>query len=371
MEKIFDYVNKYGNYDFDEKALGELDMLIFSHLSYLDLSNFKDGLIYDIGLSLKNYDAFNLGDSVKTAYKLLSLMYDKKRYKNITMFNYKYILTDDVQVGVLSLKLLNNDVVISFEGTDNTFIGWKEDFALSYEYPTKSHLIASKYVSDTLNKNNCNIYLCGHSKGGNLALVSALRLLPSKKGKIKKIYSFDGPGIPGDIFKSMDYDMIKDRLINIIPNYSIVGVLLYQENLNVIKSDAIGIMQHEISSWIVEDDHLLRCEESSLSKDLAISIKTWLKKTAKEERRQIINDIFNIFIKSGIKTTDDIKENKIKSASVLLKNLTYFSKETKILINNYFKLLIGEFGNNIINDKKLVIKEKLKEIKDIDINNFK
>ena len=52
MEKIFDYVNKYGNYDFDEKALGELDMLIFSHLSYLDLSNFEDGLIYDIGSSL-------------------------------------------------------------------------------------------------------------------------------------------------------------------------------------------------------------------------------------------------------------------------------------------------------------------------------
>ena len=98
MEKIFDYVNKYGNYDFDEEALGELDMLIFSHLSYLDLSNFKDGLIYDIGLSLKNYDASNLGDSVKTAYKLLSLIYDKKRYKDITMFNYKYILTDDVQV---------------------------------------------------------------------------------------------------------------------------------------------------------------------------------------------------------------------------------------------------------------------------------
>ena len=111
MEKIFDYVNKYGNYDFDEKALGELDMLIFSHLSYLDLSNFKDGLIYDIGSSLKNYDANNLGDSVKTAYKLLSLIYDKKRYKNITMFNYKYILTDDVQVGILSLRLLNNDII--------------------------------------------------------------------------------------------------------------------------------------------------------------------------------------------------------------------------------------------------------------------
>lgn len=363
MEKIFDYVNKYGNYDFDEKVLGELDMLIFSHLSYLDLSNFKDGLIYDIGSSLKNYDANNLGDSVKTTYKLLSLIYDKKRYKNITMFNYKYILTDDVQVGILSLRLLNNDIIISFEGTDNTFIGWKEDFALSYEYPTKSHLIASKYVSDTLNKNNCNIYLCGHSKGGNLALVSALRLLPSKKGKVKKIYSFDGPGIPDDIFKSMDYNMIKDRLINIIPNYSIVGVLLYQENLNVIKSDAIGIMQHEISSWKVEDDRLLRCEESSLSKELDVSIKVWLIKTTREERRQIIDEVFDIFVKSGIKTTDDIKENKIKSVNMLLKNLNGFSKETRTLFNNYMKMLIGEVGTNIINDQKKVIKEKTEELK--------
>ena len=273
-------------------------------------------------------------------------------------------VTDDVQVGILSLRLLNNDIIISFEGTDNTFIGWKEDFALSYEYPTKSHLIASKYVSDTLNKNNCNIYLCGHSKGGNLALVSALRLLPSKKSKVKKIYSFDGPGIPADIFKSMDYNMIKDRLINIIPNYSIVGVLLYQENLNVIKSDAIGIMQHEISSWKVEDDHLLRCEESSLSKELDVSIKVWLTKTTHEERRQIIDEVFDIFVKSGIKTTDDIKENKIKSVNMLLKNLNGFSKESRTLFNNYMKMLIGEVGTNIINDKKKVIKEKISELKD-------
>lgn len=362
MEKIFDYVNKYGNYTFDKKALGELDMLIFSHLSYLDLSNFKDGLISEIGLSLKNYDVSNLGDSVKTAYKLLSLIYDKKRYKDITMFNYKYILTDDVQVGVLSLKLLNNDVVISFEGTDNTFIGWKEDFALSYEYPTKSHLIASKYVSDTLNKNNCSIYLCGHSKGGNLALVSALRLLPSKKSRIKKIYSFDGPGLPTDIFNSTDYNIIKDRLINIIPNYSIVGVLLNQENLNVISSDEIGIMQHEISSWKVEDDHLLRCEESALSKELDLSISSWLLKTTKEERRKIIDEVFDIFNNSGIKTTNDIKENKIKAARLLLKNSLNLSKETKVVFSNYMKMLIGEVGTNIINDKKKVIKEKLDEL---------
>ena len=195
-------------------------------------------------------------------------------------------------------------------------------------------------------------------------MVSALRLLPSKKGKVKKIYSFDGPGIPDDIFKSMDYNMIKDRLINIIPNYSIVGVLLNQENLNVIKSDAIGIMQHEISSWKVEDDHLLRCEESSLSKELDVSIKVWLIKTTREERRQIIDEVFDIFVKSGIKTTDDIRENKIKSVNMLLKNLNGFSKETRTLFNNYMKMLIGEVGTNIINDKKKVIKEKISELKD-------
>ena len=158
--------------------------------------------------------------------------------------------------------------------------------------------------------------------------------------------------------------MIKDRLINIIPNYSIVGVLLNQENLNVIKSDAIGIMQHEISSWIVEDDHLLRCEESSLSKELDVSIKVWLTKTTREERRQIIDEVFDIFVKSGIKTTDDIKENKIKSANLILKNLNGFSKESKVLFNNYMKMLIGEVGTNIINDQKKVIKEKISELKD-------
>ena len=56
-------------------------------------------------------------------------------------------------------------------------------------------------------------------------------------------------------------------------------------------------MQHEISSWKVEDDHLLRCEESSLSKELDVSIKVWLTKTTREERRQIIDEVFDISLK--------------------------------------------------------------------------
>ena len=101
-----------------------------------------------------------------------------------------------------------------------------------------------------------------------------------------------------------------------------------------------------------------------MSKELDVSIKVWLTKTTREERRQIIDEVFDIFVKSGIKTTDDIKENKIKSANLILKNLNGFSKESKVLFNNYMKMLIGEVGTNIINDQKKVIKEKISELKD-------
>ena len=100
-----------------------------------------------------------------------------------------------------------------------------------------------------------------------------------------------------------------------------------------------------------------------MSKELDVSIKVWLIKTTREERRQIIDEVFDIFVKSGIKTTDDIKENKIKSVNMLLKNLNGFSKESKVLFNNYMKMLIGEVGTNIINNQKKAIKEKTEELK--------
>ena len=76
-----------------------------------------------------------------------------------------------------------------------------------------------------------------------------MRLSLLKKLAVKEIYSFDGPGLRENEFNSLNYKLMKKKLHNIIPDESMVGVLFNQENLDVIKSDAKGIMQHAATSW--------------------------------------------------------------------------------------------------------------------------
>ena len=55
-----------------------------------------------------------------------------------------------------------------------------------------------------------------------------------------------------------------------------VGVLFNQENLDVVKSSEVGIMQHAANTWQVEDDRFVRTTKSALSDNLDKAIYDWL-----------------------------------------------------------------------------------------------
>ena len=42
---IYEYVDKYGDYTFEEKKFNEIDNLVFCSLSYLDFTYTSDGAI--------------------------------------------------------------------------------------------------------------------------------------------------------------------------------------------------------------------------------------------------------------------------------------------------------------------------------------
>lgn len=359
---VFNYIEKYKNYTFQEMKMNDIDMLIFSQLSYLNLTEvFKTQNDYksirEIINILQETDYSPVGIAAVDTYKIIKAMNNTVRYSNIKIGNYIYKNEDELQFGVLTIKFDNN-IIISFEGTDNTLNGWKEDFLLSYTYPTKGQILAKDYLSKIIKFDFNNYYVVGHSKGGNLALTSSMEQPYLKRLKIKRIYSFDGPGLKESEFYSKKYENIKNKLVNIIPNFSIVGVLLKQENVKVIKSNGLGIYQHEATTWQIKDNDFVYTEQMMLSKSLDEAINVWLKKYDVTDRKKIVDEVFKLFFDNGIQTVNDIKQNKLKLISIIVKSSLKIDDETRYIVLCIIKLL-QQFRNETIKNGKIEIKNKI------------
>lgn len=360
MYNVYKYIREYKDKTFEEHPVTELDILIFSQIPYIDFtSSFKykeeEVILSILWERAKNQNIKTLGFGHKIALKMLDEISNTKRYKDLILKNYIYYLGEDTQFGAISIIVPNEYTYIVFEGTDNTIWGWKEDFKLAYTYPTESQKMASKYLNDNIKLNGSKVVLCGHSKGGNLALVGAMNTSILKKIKIHKIYSLDGPGLKKEQFRSIKYKLVRNKLVNIIPNASIIGVLLKQENVKVVKSRGLGLFQHDVTTWITEEDKLKLATQDKLSIRLNESINAWIDAHDYKEREKIIEGIFSVFESSNIKTYTDI--NSLKEIYKLIKSTLDLSQDTKEVISSSFKLLMSGIGNNIIND----IGEELEE----------
>lgn len=354
-----DYINKYKDYSFKELEYNEVDILIFSQLSYLPLDNIDFTKEY----TLKEVVPFvNRGILKKyliaqtDAVRLLDNLVNTKRYSDVLLVDYSYKLDKTYQFGVATLKV-NNMFIVSFQGTDNNLSGWFEDARLSYEYPTESQVLAGRYINALIGKYHKKVIICGHSKGGNLALAGAMRTFPLKQIFIKDIYSFDGPGLKEKEFYSLSYKLVKKKLHNIITNQSIVGILFLQENMEAIKSDTYGIMAHATTSWQVSGNKLLRAKQSLISTNLDKSINEWLAKYNLDERKLIVEKTFKLIEDAGFKSFHDLTSNKLKSYLEVVKVSKELDKETRKILQNCLKLLTTTVTKTVVNTEVSKIKK--------------
>ena len=94
--------------------------------------------------------------------------------------------------------------VVAYRGTDATLVGWKEDFNLSFESPIPAQTDAVAFLNAAAGSFD-RLYLCGHSKGGNLAVYAAAHCADEARRKVVEIYSFDGPGLDDQTADSPEY----------------------------------------------------------------------------------------------------------------------------------------------------------------------
>jgi hypothetical protein len=252
-----------------------------------------------------------------------------RRYRN-TKVNYLVNELDvggDMQFCAVTFMLGNGDVFISFRGTDDNIVGWKEDFNMAYATPVGAQIKSTEYVEKVARllarKRNLRFYFGGHSKGGNLAVYAAMTCDDKIKRRIGRIYNMDGPGFRPDFMETLDYDGIKDKILKILPDESFVGMLMEPKNdYELIKSSEIGVQQHVCFSWQVEGDSFERSEaDKPKRKELYDRINNWIFNLGSEKVGDFIDSLFKMVEISEAKTLTDLKNVKGSEAAKKLHSL--------------------------------------------------
>ena len=137
------------------------------------------------------------------------------------------VLDQQTQFAALTFRLPDSTLYLAFRGTDDTLVGWKECFAMSYAFPVPAQALAQDYLVQVAQRHPGRLRVGGHSKGGNLAVWAALHAPPLLRRRILRVTSHDGPGFGQDLTRTRAYGALAPRLVTYIPQASLVGTLLH------------------------------------------------------------------------------------------------------------------------------------------------
>ena len=215
----------------------------------------------------------------------------------------------------MTYRISLDTYLLVFRGTDDSIIGWKEDFHMTYmkEIPAQKH--ALQYLENFLAQHpNQKVILAGHSKGGNLAVHAASQLDPLLQKNIVAVYTFDAPGLHKELTETPGYQNMMERTRVFIPQGSIIGMMLeIPDKKIVVRSTALGgLAQHDTFSWQVEDKHFVQLDETnSDSQQVDTTFKEWVETVPDTELQLYFDLFFGIILDAGISSINDLSSFKV------------------------------------------------------------
>ena len=146
--KIDDYINYYKDITLDDFKINDVDLAIMATLSYLPIKPFNKKK--SLKTIIKELVDMKLEGMPLYSVSLIKMLANSLRFKDIIIEDFVSIVDDKTQFGVMKIRFDNN-TIFSFKGTDNSLIGWCENFRLSYMYPIYTQELAKKYLVDNTN----------------------------------------------------------------------------------------------------------------------------------------------------------------------------------------------------------------------------
>lgn len=357
MPNMNDYLAWRGDLTFDASPFCEVDNLIFSMLAFIDYA----GIVPDspLGMPVKLSDCLSahrlkhpggeeFGQIIpKINNDLFEEAAKSVRFRDVYVTNYRFELREEenLQFAAVSFILPDNSIFAAFRGTDDTLVGWHEDFNLSFDCPVMAQRLAVEYLEQVGAVHRGKIRTGGHSKGGNLAVFSAVFARREVRERIIHAYSNDGPGFLPEVIASPEFQEMKSRIFTIVPQSSVIGMLLeHNEEFTVIESnlpDSVGLFQHDPFSWSVRGPSFVHLDDlSRQGKRHDEVMSRWLSGITKEERRQFTETLFGLLQSTGAKTLTDLSTDQLGKLTTALKTFKELDRETKDNIYKFVRTLI-------------------------------
>lgn len=349
MYTVLDYIKYYKDIPLSKTKWNVIDNLVCSILCYLPIREFAEKINIR-NLHTKLYRTVREKDDVfiKKTIEAFGLIENSIRYKDMYVLNSFNKKNRTVQFGAMTFKV-GNTKIISFKGTDSSYIGWLENFRLIYEYPTNTQLLAISYLNENINAFDMgDVYVVGHSKGGNLAMASAMEISNFKFNKIKQIYNFDGPGFRKKDFESEKFERIRSKLTNILPSGSIIGVLMYNKEYQVVKSNTVAGLDHFPTSWNIFGEFFVEDRLLSVGKKLHNRTTVELEKLDPNLFRDFIEELFSKLTKEN---TTDLKLS-FRTVKNVYESMKDIDPKIKKYLDDVLYFMVMPTGRAAITKKK-------------------
>lgn len=323
MANINDYLDWRGDIPISKEfPFNEVDNMILSRFSYLIFDKIimeeKETIesIYKKMRDFKNEEFNYNGDK-----ELITKLGQSTRFKDMVVTDYVKNNDSEIEKQFSAITVHNSkkEMYISFFGTDKSIVGWKEDFNISFmeNIPSQTEgaeytkMIAEKYPRE-------RIRIGGHSKGGNIAIYAAITVPKEIQKRIIDVVNYDGPGFNMKKVNENKGKDILNKIFTFIPQESIFGrIMEHAEKCEVILSIEKGVYQHDIYSWQVLRDKMVRAESlTDESNRINNKITNWLENTTPDQRKIFVDSVFEIFYSTEANNFEEI--NWIKNVPTII-----------------------------------------------------
>ena len=363
MSTILDYIAWRGDIPLSVSPFNEVDNLLLAELSFLNFNGIVPPPELSHGITMEEaarvYFARHEGHEIDMGVlvpdkipNMFCAMANTVRFSKMRLNSFLERMDPirEQQFAALTIDVGDGSIYVAFRGTDDTLIGWKEDLNLSFLDRIPSQEEALRYLTRIARQyKDRPIRVGGHSKGGNLAVFSAVHAVAATQDRILAVYNNDGPGFFRRLIGTPEHTRIAKKILTIVPQSSIVGQLLeHEENVQVVHSFAEGMLQHDGFSWEVRGTEFVHLEDfSQEGKVFEGTMDAWAASLSVEQREAFADALYEVLTGTGAKTLSELNEEKLKSAVAILKTYQNLDRETRRALTGALWLLVQVGAKNV------------------------
>ena len=372
MANINDYLEWRGDVPLSlENAFNEIDSMILARFSYLLFNKIKMSdkeTIKSISSKMKefkNEEFLYNGDK-----QLITNLGLARRFRDLIVTDYVENNEKEAekQFRGITIHINEDEMYVSYIGTDSSIYGWKEDFNMAFMENVPCQLEGKKYLEKVASKYpNKRIRIGGHSKGGNVAIYSAITASKEIQKRIIKVYNYDGPGFNKKIIEQYNKNSIISKITTYMPQDSVIGRIMgHEEKCLISLSTEKGIYQHDIYSWqVIGTDMIYSAELTNTSETMNKTITNWLENTTNDQRKMFVDTVFDLFYSTEAKTFGEMSKNISTNLPIIYKKYEEMPLEdkkmaidmAKLFMRTYFKELFGKEKEESKHKKPKIRKE--------------